>query len=395
TCRRAQDGGGYEGDEASRLSLLRDFAQAGVRYVDIESDVTNADEVADPPSALRSFHNMEGTDASELGGVLAELKAQSAFNVKLCTKANALMDNLVHREMLQEMQSLWLRTSFCMGSSGMPSRLMQVLWGGDLVYGAADDAQEELSTLPSLRSLVKDFRLRHFAKGSNPAQVYGLVGSSISASRSPEIHNNFFAREGIDAIYIPMQGASADECAEFAKAIGTKGLSVTTPFKESIAKAFGEASADAVNTVEVRDNEARFANTDIEGFQVDLARLIDDRELARARVLLLGSGGAAWAVLQALDGRAGEVLVHARRADAAKAIAAKAGVGFHPAPHEDEFGFDLVVNATPCGMAGSNLAEESPLELASLTFNENACVYDLVSRRELTSFLREAKRLGL
>jgi shikimate dehydrogenase len=101
-------------------------------------------------------------------------------------------------------------------------------------------------------------------------------------------------------------------------ALGFAGANVTIPHKQAVAALCDEADGESVNTLVLRDGRVLGLNTDQEIV----------RGIEAERVCLIGSGGAAAALLPAL---AGEVLTFSRS-------------GRWP---PDASGCDLVVNATP------------------------------------------------
>lgn len=195
---------------------------------------------------------------------------------------------------------------------------------------------------------------------SGHTRVAAVIGDPVAHSRSPAIHNAAFAAAGLDWVYVALPVAPGDGGTAVAamRALGLAGLSVTMPHKDAAAAAADERS-DVVEAlgaanclVPLGDGRIRAENTDGEGF---LRGLADDAglDVGGRTVAVLGAGGAARAVVDAC-GRAGAgaVWVVNRSADRARTCAALAGpVGTVVAI--DRVGeADIVVNATPVGMAG-------------------------------------------
>jgi shikimate dehydrogenase len=165
------------------------------------------------------------------------------------------------------------------------------------------------------------------------------------------------------------------------------------PHKREAARACDhlEATATAlgvVNTVWVRDGQLVGDSTDGAGF-VDAARE-GGVDLDAARVLVLGAGGAASAIVHAVRDAAA-IRVWARRPDAATAVAALA----HSAtvvPSADlpdaVAASDVVVNATPVGMRGEN----PPFDVQAL--HDGQTVIDTVYAPTETPLLAGARRHG-
>ena len=199
-------------------------------------------------------------------------------------------------------------------------------------------------------------------------RLVGVIGSPIAHSLSPLLHNAAFAALGLTdtwrslAFEVP-PGQAADALAAMRRADVT-GLSVTMPHKAEVAALVDECTEvarrlDAVNCIVNRDGRLLGTNTDGEGFVASLARGASFTPGGR-RCLVIGAGGAARAVVLALaEAGASEVAVCNRtpgRAATAAALAGAAGsvVGdADGALAEAVQAADLVVNATPVGMAGA------------------------------------------
>ena len=226
-------------------------------------------------------------------------------------------------------------------------------------------------------------------------RVAAVIGEPIRHSLSPAIHNAAFAATGLDWVYIAFEVPAGHAPAAVAgtRALGLAGLSVTTPHKAAVAAAVDELSPSAavlgaVNCVVNREGQLIGHNTDGEGFVDALGDVGFDP--AGRRCIVLGAGGAARAVVAAL-GRASarEVVVVNRSARPAATAAALAGVVGRVGRPEDVASADLVVNATPLGMAGD---ETLPIDGSHL--RRGQVVADLVYFPLETPFLREAVARG-
>ncbi len=226
-------------------------------------------------------------------------------------------------------------------------------------------------------------------------RVAGVIGSPVRHSLSPVIHNAAFAAAGLDWVYTAFEvapGAGASAVAAM-RILGIAGLSVTMPHKHDVAAAVDEldpASAvlGAVNTV-VLQPDGRLAgyNTDGEGFVNSLREAGCDP--TAMNVVVLGAGGAARAVIDAL-GRVGaeRIVVVNRSLDRAGVAAAVAGDRGVVGSAADIPIADLVVNATSIGMGSS----ESPCDPSLLRARQ--VVADLVYHPLDTAFLRAARDCG-
>jgi shikimate dehydrogenase len=229
--------------------------------------------------------------------------------------------------------------------------------------------------------------------------VVAVIGDPVEHSLSPVIHNAAFAALGLDWVYValPVPTGRAAEAVAALPALGLRGINVTMPHKADAARACGALSAVArrlgvVNTVAVRpDGTCWGTSTDGEGF----VRSLHDAGVdpSGREAVVLGAGGAARAVVLALAGAGATVTVAARRPQAAAELAELAGGGAAIALADaagHAAGCDLVVNATPVGMAG-----DGGLVLDPAVLPAHAVVADLVYHPLETPLLAAARACGL
>lgn len=231
-----------------------------------------------------------------------------------------------------------------------------------------------------------------------------VIGDPVAHSLSPLLHQAMIDQTGAAYRY-DVRTVRPEELPAFvrwAKDGGCAGFNVTMPHKEAILPLLDEvdataASCGAVNTVCIREGRAIGHNTDGTGFLDSLAG--QGFYPQGQTVLLLGAGGAAKAVGHALAAAgAGRIIVCARRLERAAALAAQlpgCGEGIvlaQDAIQQAAAACDLLVNATPLGMAGSPA-------FAGLNFLQamppHAVVYDLVYHPRRTALLEAAARQGL
>ncbi len=226
---------------------------------------------------------------------------------------------------------------------------------------------------------------------------YAVIGNPISHSKSPLIHALFAAQTEQDMSYEKIE-APLDGFASTIQRLrdeGYQGCNVTVPFKFEAFNLATELSkralsAQAVNTLHFRDNNAVGDNTDGAGLVRDIQQ---NRRttLATKRVLLLGAGGAAYGVVLPLL-QAGVSLTVANRTPS-KAVELAQCFAEHGHVSPSSFAalsgqsFDVVINATSSG-----LSDEMP-SLPAGIFAANALAYDMMYGRE-TPFMRFAREQG-
>lgn len=226
---------------------------------------------------------------------------------------------------------------------------------------------------------------------------YAVVGNPVAHSLSPEIHAAFARETGQDIAYTRLL-APLDAFArtvETFRAGGGKGLNVTVPFKGEAFRLATERTeralaAEAVNTLRFDDGRVHGDTTDGPGLVRDI---VDNLAvpLAGKRVLLVGAGGAARGVIQALLDTGIETLVVANRTVArARELAERFGSEVAPRGFDalGDAGFDVVVNATSASLSG-----EAP-PLATGVFAPGSLAYDMMYGKGETPFLAAARAAG-
>jgi shikimate dehydrogenase len=229
----------------------------------------------------------------------------------------------------------------------------------------------------------------------------GLVGERISNSFSPRIFEWGLRLCGLEGEYL-LYDLPPDRAQQLVEGSSWHGLNITTPYKTS-ARAWcrgltdGAKAVDAVNVLFRNDGAVWGDNTDVGGCEFALRRRWGGREVDC--VLVIGSGGAARAIAQALKqvfvpreiGIASRdpQLARARFNSAAEDLPKLRFLSLQDAASKLH-SFDAVIQATPVGGTGH---EGTPLP-EPLHFRSGALVMDLVYAPRVTSFLRAAAREG-
>ncbi len=232
-----------------------------------------------------------------------------------------------------------------------------------------------------------------------------LIGWPIRHSISPAMHNAAFQTLGIDGDYSLLPVERPEDLEKTISALKADpewvGANVTVPYKEKILphldRLEGAAAAlKAVNTIVRKGGKLIGHNTDMPGFLADLKR--NGMDPAGKPALVIGSGGAARAVVLGLVSCGCTVCLVAVIREQAAALASELGRGRVEAIGWDDLrlaakvnGAALIVNTSPVGMWPKTDATPWPKGLA---LPGSASVYDLVYNPLETRFLREAKSLG-
>ena len=233
---------------------------------------------------------------------------------------------------------------------------------------------------------------------SEMSKQFAVIGHPIEQSRSPELHQAFAQKTGIELNYTkrlaPLDGFEASMKAFFAA--GGAGTNVTIPFKE---QAFAQCHvlteraqiAKAVNTLWMQDGQLYGDNTDGQGL-VDAIQALD-WILENTSILIIGAGGATRGVIYPLVQAGVRNIVIANRtlaraeqlvADLREKVpeASLAAISLN----DLKGNFDLVINATSASLSGDALILPENLHFKY--------AYEMAYGKP-SSFLDQAKSRGI
>lgn len=237
-----------------------------------------------------------------------------------------------------------------------------------------------------------------------------VIGDPIAQSKSPVIHGFWIEKLGLDAAYRAHHVTAEDLADYLADRRGDtawRGCNVTMPHKQAVIPLLDglddlAKQVGAVNTVHRgRDVALAGRNTDVAGFLEPLKKRLGRQHYFRmARVL--GTGGAARAIVAGLDEAGFTFVLAGRDPEKAQALLNELSQGEHHVAllshfaEPTDFVFDnregccdLIVNASPLGMRGQ----------PSLAFDwshapPGSIAYDIVTDPVETDFLRSAREAG-
>ena len=214
----------------------------------------------------------------------------------------------------------------------------------------------------------------------------GVMGWPVMHSRSPLMHNYWFAQQGLTGTYVPL--AIAPDMLEPAlralHPLGFSGCNLTIPHKQEamrildrvdeVARKIGAVSCVVVE----KDGSLSGTNNDWLGFLGNLKQQAPDWRADAGPALVIGAGGGARAICYALmqDGATNIRLVN-RTTERAESLAADLGGPITVLPwearHDALEGAATVVNSTSQGMVG-----QAPLDLRLDALPRSALVSDII-----------------
>ncbi|MFK4391634.1 shikimate dehydrogenase [Peribacillus frigoritolerans] len=234
-------------------------------------------------------------------------------------------------------------------------------------------------------------------------KIYGVMGDPIAHSMSPDIHNDAFEKENIEAVYhhFHVTKEGLNDAVKGMKALGIEGFNITIPHKTSIIPFLDEVdelalAIGAVNTVVNKNGRFIGYNTDGKGFFKSLCDEISG-DIKAKKTLVIGAGGAARAIYFTL------VKEGVKQVDIANRTKERAAQLVSDCPYykvskalsiieaeESLSQYDLIIQTTSSGMSPE--LDHSPLKVDQL--KTGAIVSDIIYNPLKTKLLREAGEKG-
>lgn len=392
TCRPAWEGGGFSGSERERIGML-DFASVfGAHYVDIELN-SSASIVADfirrqkETKVIVSHHLLDG-ELFDVRQIYKALHATGADVIKLAYEATDSYENHMAFDFLELAKHDKRKgIAITLGDVGEPSRILYRKFGGWATYAATEDGKSAATGQIAASELKELYRADRLTPGT---KVFGVVGNPVNLSKGIFVHNQLFHRANSNAVYCRFKVVNIDRFMRWMSP-HLQGFSVTLPHKQSVmgyldkVDTFGKAIG-AVNTIVRRGNKLVGTNTDATGA---LDAIEQVARVKGKRVLILGAGGAARAIVYEAKRRGAEVIVTNRTATAGQQLAREIACELVKWSSRTGVEFDVLVNATPVGMAPHT--DESPFPKK---FLKGKIVFDVVYNPPMTRLLKEARSVG-
>ena len=392
TCRRAANGGKFQGSIASQLDILWRAAAAGCQLLDLELQSAACtkpealNRLRSAASLILSSHDFHAT--KNLDETLNRMVVIPADFYKVVTTANTLYDNVEMMKFIERNSDRYSLIGLCMGEQGIISRVLGLRAGSIFTFAAVSEDERTAPGQMTARELQSTYRVEHV---DAPTRVYGVVGNPVAHSLSPAIMNAALRRETVNAVYLLLHAKTLKDLLACVRDIPIHGLSVTMPYKEKIIEYLDNtdthtAKIGACNTVvRAQDGKLYGFNTDTAGVVRPLQQRL---ELENAKVLVLGAGGAARAAVFGLKERGAEVTILNRTPGPAQKLARSARARTIKRADLAKQFFDVIVNATPVGMGNTR---ESPLNQNEIRARY---VFDMIYDPVETRLLKLAKAAG-
>src|SRR5271154_4270659 len=394
TCRRTANGGKFSGNVAAELEVLSKASSAGFHIVDVELESVEAMKKGELQklretgvALIISHHDFNAT--KDLEGIYKRIIPFHPDFIKIVPTAKTLSDNVTLMRFIERMEDHSNIIGICMGDAGIISRVLGVRAGSAFTFAAATVGEETGPGQIAARTLIETYRIDQV---DNATKVYGVAGNPIRSSLSPIMMNTAFRRETVNAVYLALQANKLSDLLKLVQEIPIQGLSVTMPLKQEIMAHLEKtdplsAKIGACNTVLRQDGKLYGFNTDVAGITGPIEKRMS---LRGAKALVLGAGGAARAAVFGMRDKGAEVFILNRTPETAQKLARQSGAKTIKKDALAKTSFDVIINATPIGMAG--IKGNQILEAKDLN---TKLVFDLVYNPLETPLLRMARQKSI
>ena len=411
TIRRTVDGGMFAEGEAARsmlfaraLAFANEDTKKNFAYVDFEEDF-HISSLQDAAMAygtkiIRSFHDMKNP-VENIGEKLRSMHGSRFEIPKIAFMPHSLKDvTNLYTEMQNFKESNQIVCA--MGPLGLPTRILAERFHSYLSYTSPEDLNLTLGEIGHTdpRTLENTY---HFHEINSQTKLFGITGWPLKYTSSPTLHNEGFARENINAVYIPFRAEKASDAIEFASELDIKGFSVTIPHKEDIVKHLFSVDKKveeigACNTV-INENGLWIGyNTDCSGFSKALLEFVGLKNLRKTHVAIIGAGGAAKAIAYAVKKLGGRACIFNRTVSKARTLGKKYGFEYASLGMESIVTLkkynELIIQTTSKGMGSTEPSNESNDPLWFYDFAGTEKIFDIIYEPEVTPIMARAEKAG-
>jgi 3-dehydroquinate dehydratase/shikimate dehydrogenase len=204
--------------------------------------------------------------------------------------------------------------------------------------------------------------------------------------------NAALRRENVNGVYVALHAKTLKDLLTCVREIPIHGISITMPYKQAIVSHLDNTDSQttrigACNTVvRAQDGKLYGFNTDAVGVVRPLEQRIT---LDKARILVLGAGGAARAAVFGLKERGADISILNRSAVPAQKLARQARAKTIKRADLKKLSFDVIINATPVGMTNTR---ESPLNAEEI---KAPYLFEMIYDPPETPLVKLAKERGV
>ncbi len=208
-----------------------------------------------------------------------------------------------------------------------------------------------------------------------------------------KFHNQAFKDLQMNWLYLPRKVTTTSQLKSVisgVRSLDIRGCSVSMPFKERVMEFIDELDSSAettgaVNTISNLDGTLKGFNTDLFGVKEAIGKL----DLMKKRVVIVGAGGVAKAIIKAVLQLGGDITITNRTDKSSKDLATQMNLEFIPWNQLNSLSGYMLINSTSVGM--NNKHEMVVLEK---TLDEFEVIMDVVINPRSTKLIRVSSDKG-
>ena len=207
-----------------------------------------------------------------------------------------------------------------------------------------------------------------------------------------KLHNSLFKILKMNKIYLPLKVKNNTIAKKLIKNLNFEGCSLSMPYKESLVTTIDKLDNSAlqiktINTIVRKKNKLIGFNTDYFAAKEILKKTKLSKD---SKVLLLGFGGVAKAILKALkDLKFKNVVVSARNKRNFNKLNFCKNFSFCEWKNKNKINSKILINATPLGMFGK---KQKKCPISEVSLKKNKLVYDLPVNPEINELQKLCKK---
>lgn len=393
TNRRSDQGGGFRGSETAQFGIMREAISLGADYIDVElawgsGFIRKLRENQAGTKIICSYHQANDPVA-DIPGIYRLMKRAKPDVMKIVVNPAGLNDNLKIFSLLRTARSQKKKLiAHATGEDGEISRIMGGIFGNYLSYSSLPG---DTPTAPGQISFdqLKQIYRAHMA--DRRTKIFGLVGNPVKFSSGYLFHNARFSRRGINALYLNFLVKDLPSFISDFK-IYFNGLSVTMPHKTEIAGLIDHpdelvSRSGVCNTVIRRRDKLFGHNTDLAAALWLLRKHLRPK---KKKVTILGTGATARTMAVASVILGADPILVGRDPEKTRILAATIGCGWDRLSSLGSGDIDVLINATPVGMAGNRMKSIVPAG----SLKKGMVVFDVVYNPPVTKLMNDAKVSG-
>lgn len=180
------------------------------------------------------------------------------------------------------------------------------------------------------------------------------------------LHNSLFKILKLNNIYLPLKVEKIHQAKKILNNLNFQGCSLSMPFKEKLINFVDKLDINAkkigsINTILRKNSKLIGYNTD---YYASKKILKDQKLLKNYKILILGCGGVAKAILHSvIDLKFKKIFLSSRNKYKFNKINIKKKITFLEWKNRGKVKFDVIINTTPLGMFG-NLSNKIPINIS-------------------------------